>query len=256
MASYMSSSYTTCPKCEHTRLPNETEEPERCPACGLYFAKWVAREQLVPLSSLTPESEEEKEEEDGWRAALRERLQHVPENIDTTRIYASAILLIALTIWSVRLYRMDYRDGEIMFSFMHNILLTIHEAGHIIFIPFGEFMTILGGSLFQFLLPLICAGAFLWTNRDTFGAGLGVWWAGVSLLDLAPYIYDAKEPELIMLGGHTGEDGPHDWIYLLDAFGTVQQSQGYGAVTHTMGLVVMLAGLAWSAHTLWRWRKY
>lgn len=98
MTSYMSSSDTTCPKCEHIRLLNETEEPERCPACGLYFAKWVAREQFVPLSSFTSESEEEKEEEDGWRAALRERLQHIPENIGTTRIYASAILLIALVV--------------------------------------------------------------------------------------------------------------------------------------------------------------
>src|SRR5690606_11945356 len=127
-------------------------------------------------------------------------------------------------------------------SFMHTILLVIHEAGHTFLMPFGEFMAILGGSLFQLLLPLICAGTVLWSNRDSFGAGLGVWWVGVSLLDLSPYIYDARQPQLIMLGGHTGEDGPHDWIYLLETFNAVPQAHAYGAAAHTLGLFIMLIG--------------
>lgn len=251
----MSVSYRTCPKCQHTRQPHETAEPERCPACGLYFAKWATRDSFVAPALVRQHDGADEPNGGGWRAELRERLNHVPEHMDTTRIHASAVLLALIAVWSWRLYAMDYRDGEIMFSFMHNILLPIHEAGHVIFMPFGEFMTILGGSLFQLLLPLICAGALLWTNRDSFGAGLGLWWVGVSLLDLAPYIYDAREPQLMLLGGHTGEDGPHDWIYLLGAFGKVQQSQGYGAFTHTLGLLVMLLGLGWAALTLKRWRR-
>ena len=43
-----------------------------------------------------------------------------------------------------------------------------HEAGHILFSPFGRFMTVLGGSLTQVLVPLLCAGAFLWQTRDPF----------------------------------------------------------------------------------------
>ena len=252
----MSAQYPTCPKCAHTRLPHETSEPERCPACGLYFAKWEARAQFAPPVRSKLKRPRDEMAESGWRAEIRERLQHVPEHMDSTRLYACAGLLLLFAFWGWRLYRMDYRDGEMGTSFMHNILLVIHEAGHAIFIPFGEFMTILGGSLFQLLLPLICAGALFWTNRDTFGAGLGVWWAGASLLDLAPYIYDAKEPQLILLGGRTGEDGPHDWIYLLDVFGKVQHSQGYGAFVHTLGVLVMLAGLAWSAATLRRWHRH
>jgi hypothetical protein len=45
-----------------------------------------------------------------------------------------------------------------------------------------------------------------------------------SILDLAPYIYDARDPQLILLGGHTGEDGHHDWIYLLETFDRLQYS--------------------------------
>ena len=33
--------------------------------------------------------------------------------------------------------------------------LVIHEAGHLIFSPFGEFMTIAGGSLFQVIMPAL-----------------------------------------------------------------------------------------------------
>lgn len=250
----MSVHYSTCPKCHHVRQPHEAAEPERCPACGLYFAKWVARAAFVPTAHT--EASAQASADAGWRSKLRSRLQHIPEQLDATRLYACTALLVLIAIWGFRLYGMDYRDGEMGTSFMHNILLVIHEAGHMLLMPFGEFLTILGGSLFQVLLPLICATTLLWTNRDAFGAGLGVWWAGVSLLDLAPYIYDARAPQLIMLGGHTGEDGPHDWIYLLETFGSVQHSQGYGAFVHLLGLLVMLLGLAWATHTLWRWHRH
>jgi hypothetical protein len=250
----MSAHYSTCPKCHHVRQPHEAAEPERCPACGLYFAKWVARAAFVPKAHA--DAMEQASVDAGWCNQLRSRLQHIPEQLDATRLYACTALLVLIAIWGFRLYGMDYRDGEMGTSFMHNILLVIHEAGHMLFMPFGEFLTILGGSLFQVLLPLICAATLLWTNRDAFGAGLGVWWAGASLLDLSPYIYDAREPQLIMLGGHTGEDGPHDWIYLLETFGAVQHSQGYGSFVHLLGLLVMLLGLAWAAHTLWRWRRH
>jgi len=190
-----------------------------------------------------------------WRDQILDRILYVPKNVTEIEIYGRAAILLFLLIWGIRLGRMDYRDGEISQSFMHNILLPIHEAGHILFIPFGEFMTILGGSLFQVLFPLIIAGALLWQNRDACGAAIGLWWASVSLIDLAPYIYDAKVPQLILLGGQTGEDGPHDWIYLLGRFGKVYRSQVYGAGVHHLGFVLMLLSLAAAAAALWRWHK-
>jgi hypothetical protein len=231
-----------CPKCRHVRRPEETTEPERCPACGLYFEKWAKRD--IAVAECKHAITEKNTEPSAWRAALVERLSAVPGRGDMTQFYTRAVMLTLFLIWGICLARMDYRVGEIGGSFMHAILLPIHEAGHILFIPFGHFMTILGGSLFQLLLPLIAAGAVLWQNRDPFGAALGVWWCGVSLMDLAPYIYDAKEPRLILLGGHTGEDGPHDWIYLLDVFHKVERSQAYGAVAHKLGIIVMLAAIA------------
>ncbi|MES2205902.1 MAG: hypothetical protein V4525_03785 [Pseudomonadota bacterium] len=243
-----------CPKCGHERLPEETEAPERCPACGVYFEKWANRDKFVPLRQRQPQEQTSDDDEFGWRAELHERLAATPE-LSTFQLYGYTALLVLFALWGIRLAMLDVRDGEINSSFMHTILLPIHEAGHIFSIPFGEFFTILGGSLFQLLLPLITAGTMLWQNRDPFGAALGIWWCGVSFIDLAPYIYDAKNPQLTLLGGQTGENGPHDWIYLLGSFGKIDQSQSYGLMAHKLGILIMVIALWWAGQVLWRSRK-
>ena len=239
-----------CPKCGHSRNPDEIAAPERCPSCGLYFEKWATRDTHVHVPNQSPATEHTATA--AWLTAIRERVLHIPQPVNTTWVAGRAVLLALFLFWGIRLAAMNYRDGEMGGSFMHNILLPVHEAGHVLFIPFGEFFTILGGSLFQLLLPLIVAAALLWQNRDAVGASLGVWWCGVSLMDLAPYIYDAKHPQLTLLGGHTGEDGPHDWIYLLGVFGKVGQAHGYGFLAHKLGLLLMLAAIAGGAILLWR----
>ena len=239
--------FATCPKCGHQRQADEQSlDPGLCPACGLVFAKWIRRGSFVPAIQRATE------EEEAPIPGFRDRLLTVPEEMDATAWWGRLILLGLLTFWSWRLAGYDYSNGEMGSSFMHAILLPIHEAGHVLFIPLGEFMTIAGGSLFQWLLPLGCAAAFLVQNRDPFGAAIGLWWSGTSLLDLAPYIYDAKAPQLVLLGGHTGEDGPHDWIYLLDQFGRVNQSPTYGALAYGLGVAVMVLGLGWAGLLLYR----
>ncbi len=176
--------------------------------------------------------------------------------MDTVTFYGRCAALILLVIWSWFLFGYDYRDGEIGASFMHDILLPIHEAGHVLFRPFGEFMMILGGSLFQLALPFGIGVAFIVKNRDNFGAAIGLWWASVSLIDLAPYIYDALHPQLILVGGGTGaEDGPHDWIYLLTTLGQLHNAQRWGAFVHVFGGLLMVGALVWGGAILWQHRK-
>ena len=188
-----------CPKCD-SRFDPPLEGHTACPQCGIWFHKWGS----------TPVPEEAPAMDD-----LPGEFLAAPE-LDPLTCYGRVGVLLFVAIWGFRLAAMDYRDGEINASFMHNIVLPIHEAGHIFFIPLGEFMTILGGSLFQVALPLAIAVAFLLRQRDAFGAAICLWWGGASVVDLAPYVWDSIDPQLIMLGGRTGEDGPHDWIYLLD----------------------------------------
>ncbi len=242
----MADSYSQCPKCGSS-FAQPLPASAACPACGVYFFKFG--QPYVP-----PAPQEDDTEEAAARWGIGSLLQPKPK-MNEVVFYGRCLVLALLAIWSWSLFGYDYRDGEFGSSFMHNIMLPIHEAGHIFLIPFGEFMTILGGSLFQLALPLGITIAFVRINHDNFGAAIGLWWTSASLLDLAPYIYDSLKPQLILLGGHTGEDGPHDWIYLLNAVGQLKHAQGWGATAHVLGGLLMLTALAWAATVLWRQRK-
>jgi hypothetical protein len=116
--------------------------------------------------------------------------------------------------------------------------------------PLGHWMMILGGTLGQLIMPLILGGALLVKNRDPFGAAVGLWFLGVSVMDVAPYMYDALHPQLMLLSGSTGEEGGHDWIYLFSSVGLLQKAQVIGSVTHKLGALVTLLALAWGTWLL------
>ncbi len=56
---------------------------------------------------------------------------------------------------------------EISESFMHRVNLVFHEAGHVIFMPFGRFLSILGGTLGQWLIPFIVLCSFVLSGVST-----------------------------------------------------------------------------------------
>jgi hypothetical protein len=137
-------------------------------------------------------------------------------------------------------------------SLLHLPNLVFHEAGHIILGILGRFIGALGGSLFQFAVPLVIAAAFL-RQHDPFGASVGTWWAGQNLLDLAPYIADARSLQLVLLGGRTGaEVEGHDWEYILGELGWLHLDAPLGRAAHRAGLLIMCMALAWGAMALVR----
>lgn len=121
-------------------------------------------------------------------------------------------------------------------TILHVIILPIHETGHIVFAPFGEFMGFLGGSLFQILFPLIFAGYFFFKG-DRHGATVPLWFAGVSAVDVVPYIKDAPYGELELIGGE------HDWSYLLSELTQVHNAEQWGNAVLGFGVLCMLAAL-------------
>jgi hypothetical protein len=146
---------------------------------------------------------------------------------------------------------MNIPSWEISSSLMHPPLLVIHEFGHVLFRPFGEFMTLLGGSLTQVAMPLVFGGIFLVKNRDPYSAAVMLWWSAVSLMDVAPYIYDAYKPQHILLSGRTGDDGAHDFIDVLGDLGLLHRAQPIGRGTHAFALLMMIAALAWATYIIW-----
>lgn len=188
------------------------------------------------------------EEESRWKAWLL----HVPDEVDPVHVYARAALLAAAAFYGARLALMDIPDWEMSASWMHLVLLPFHEFGHLLFRPFGEFLMLLGGSIFQVLLPLALGGVFLVKTRDSFAASLMLWWAAAGVMDTAPYIYDAWEPRHVLLTGRTGDTGAHDFIDTLGDLGLLHLARPIGRAVHAFSVLLMLAALAWGAYLVWR----
>lgn len=138
-------------------------------------------------------------------------------------------------------------------SILHLINLPFHEAGHIFFSPFGSFVKSLGGTLGQLLIPLICLIVLLVKNLDPFGASVCLWWFGENLLDIAPYIDDARAGVLPLLGGNVGHSAPygfHDWEYLLNESGLLAYDHAIARASAMTGGILMLLALAWGGWLL------
>jgi hypothetical protein len=165
--------------------------------------------------------------------------------------WARWALVLGLAIWTVQFARTPL-SSDAMESFLHLPDLIFHEAGHIIFAPFGQFMTVFGGSLLQCLVPVIAAAAFI-RQEDAFSAAICGWWAGQNLVDLAPYIADARSLSLVLLGARTGaEVEGHDWEFILTQFGVTHLDRRIGYTAYALGIVIMLCSLAYAGRTILR----
>src|SRR5205807_10101082 len=119
-------------------------------------------------------------------------------------------------------------------------------AGHVLYSPFGDVMTALGGSLAQVLVPIVCLIAFLTTSPNAFGAAVMCWWAGENLLDVALYADDARSLQLVLIGGHTGaEVEGHDWENILTRLGMLHRDHQIANAMQFVGAAMMIAALGW-----------
>jgi hypothetical protein len=183
------------------------------------------------------------------------RLGHVDADEAFLFVVLRGVLLLLLGWAGWRFAALNQPYGVYGPHFLHNGHLIFHEAGHIVFIPFGRFMTIAGGSLMQLIVPLVCALALLFKPRpDPFGAAVGVWWLGTSWVDLSPYIGDAQSLKLMMIGGFLAEDVPdaHDWRNILYSLDLLRHDREIAQAAHGIGVALMAAGMAWGAWMLWR----
>ena len=192
------------------------------------------------------------EEESTLTERAKELLFEVPDEVPATHVYARAALLAGLMFYGLKLAAMNVPSWEMGASLIHLPMVPIHEFGHILFRPFGEFMTNLGGALFQAGLPLVFGGIFLVKNRDPYAAAVMLWWSAVAVMDTAPYVYDAQQPVHVLLTGRTGDTGAHDFIDVLGDLGLLTQAQAVGYVVHKFGIAMLIVSFVWAGAIVWR----
>lgn len=129
---------------------------------------------------------------------------------------------------------------------LHGSLLVFHEAGHALFMPFGEFTMVLGGSLFQLMVPAFLVGYFIYRG-DGFAACFAGLYLAASLADVALYIADARAGQLPLIGGDRTN---HDWTFLLIELDRLHQDVRIGRFVRSVGWTTYWFALAAGAWLL------
>ncbi len=155
--------------------------------------------------------------------------------------YVRLAITLLLAIYGVVILR-----AETPWAFVDNLNLAIHEAGHVVFSPFGETMHWMGGTLLQLLVPLAFCGYFL-KEGDEHGASVALWWVGENCWNIATYIRDAEAMELPLVGG-----GEHDWNTMLTAWGLMGSYVRIADLVHLAGTALFAIAVAWGAVTVLR----
>ncbi|MCE5241955.1 MAG: zinc ribbon domain-containing protein [Syntrophobacteraceae bacterium] len=235
-----------CPKCQFEQADGNTE----CPRCGVIFAKY--HEYLDRTTEVTP-SEGAPPARILSAAFLKDLLLTVEADVNPFYFFGRALVLMLLLSWSVWLVSFPMNPDDLGSSFMHRVNLTFHEAGHVIFLPLGRFLQILGGTLGQLLMPLTCLCALLFGTRDIFGTSVALWWLGESFMDIAPYIDDARALRLTLLGGATGAETPgsHDWYNILGSLGWLRYDHAIAHFAYYSGVGLVILSLLWGGYALY-----
>ena len=139
------------------------------------------------------------------------------------------------------LYALTSRSGFLILDYVN---LIIHEGGHFFFSWFGNTIMILGGTLGELLVPLLCALYFFF-QRETTGFTFSIFWFFENFPYIGTYMADARTAALPLVGSEES-----DWTILFTQWGLLAQDQKIGATMRLIGYLGMLATIAWLAFRL------
>ena len=140
------------------------------------------------------------------------------------------------------LYFLYYLHTSTEWHFIDAVNLIIHEAGHPLFFFFGTFMSILGGSVLQILVPIVCTFYFF-LRKDFFSGSLLLFWVGQSIVNVSTYARDAITMELPLLGG---DSVGHDWNNILSTLGLLPHTTEIANGIYGLGLSLILLAIYFS----------
>jgi hypothetical protein len=139
------------------------------------------------------------------------------------------------------LYAALNRSGFLVLDYVN---LMIHEGGHMFFNWFGRTIMILGGTLGELLVPLLCA-AYFWIKREPYGFSFCSFWLFENFRYIGTYMADARAGVLPLVGSDES-----DWTILFGQWGLLMQDKAIGGAMHILGWFGMLASVAWLAYRM------
>ena len=161
-----------CPKCKFEQPDGNRE----CMKCGLIFARYTGPAGGgTGKKAAPPSGAPVREPEFSFFDWLRDLLFHVDPDVNVFYFAGRVLLYVVVLIYCIKYFLTPMVKCYQVMPFMHLVNLPFHEAGHIIFMPFGRFIMFLGGTLGQLLMPLVCLFALLIPARNNFGASASLW---------------------------------------------------------------------------------
>ena len=238
-----------CPNCNFEQADLNTE----CPRCGIVFKKFQNWQNPAPRRR--GDSEIKRGTPFRVIASLHEWVLHVEAETNPLYFGGRVLVFLILLAWGWKFIFAPMKANAPGTSFLHLVNLPFHEAGHLFFQIFGQWLGSLGGTLGQLIVPSVCLLVLLLKTRDPFGASVALWWLGESFMDIAPYINDARSQELMLLGGVTGKEagyGYHDWAFILNEVGLLRWDHTLAHMAHNFGILLMLITFTWAGVLIYR----
>ncbi len=132
--------------------------------------------------------------------------------------------------------------------------VAFHEAGHFVFVVFGDRMGLYGGTLGQLLPPIICAVVF-WRQKSWVSLSVSLLWFFENFFITAAYMETARSEGPVVLGV-LGNIGIHDWWEILIRWRVLQYDTTIATIVMIVGWVGLFSTLLWITYFWWRCRVF
>jgi hypothetical protein len=134
------------------------------------------------------------------------------------------------------------QHGAFLFIDLAN--LVVHEGGHLLFGWFGPTLGLWGGTILQWLVPLLLA-AYFFSQRQATAFAFCIFFFFENWLYTATYMADARAMALPLVTAGDSDYIEHDWHTIFSSLGVLQYDTKIAGVISFLGWCGMLATVAW-----------
>lgn len=132
------------------------------------------------------------------------------------------------------------------FLFIDSANLVVHEGGHLLFGWFGKTLGLWGGTILQWLVPLLLA-AYFFRERQSAGFVFCLFFFFENWLYTATYMADARAMVLPLVTTGDPDLVEHDWNVIFSSLGLLNYDTVIAAVVRISGWTGMLGSVGWLA---------
>jgi hypothetical protein len=135
------------------------------------------------------------------------------------------------------------------YLFIDSANLVVHEGGHLLFGWFGSTLGLWGGTILQWLVPLLLA-AYFFHERQLPAFVFCMFFFFENWLYTATYMADARAMALPLVTTGDSDYIEHDWNTIFISLGILPYDTKIAAIVRFLGWCGMLACVIWLASRL------